>query len=136
MSQHAGDPQCTCGPGEVGWEALLDLLGDDVENFRRCLSDRLRLCLQPLSPSSQHRLKQLTDKHGSGKIYQVTGTVVASRDLDLNLAKGELVAVLSEADTRGDRRRWLVDAGGDDEPIRCSFFLKFFQVITNNLFRS
>lgn len=37
---------------------------------------------------------------------------MASRDLDLNLAKGELVAVLSEADTRGDRWRWLVDAGG------------------------
>lgn len=39
-------------------------------------------------------------------------TVVGSRDLDLNLAKGELVAVMSEADTRGDKRRWLVDAGG------------------------
>lgn len=67
---------------------------------------------QPLSPSSQRRLKQLTDKHGSGKIYQVMGTVVGSRDLDLNLAKGELVAVISEADSRGDKRRWLVDAGG------------------------
>lgn len=74
----------------------------------------VRLCLrpQPLSPSSQRRLKQLMDKHGSGKIYQVVGAAVASRDLDLNLAKGELVAVLSESDTRGDRRRWLVDAGG------------------------
>lgn len=67
---------------------------------------------QPLSPSSQRRLKQLTDKHGSGKIYQVVGTVVGSRDLDLNLAKGELVAIISEADSRGDKRRWLVDAGG------------------------
>lgn len=67
---------------------------------------------QPLSPSSQRRLKQLTDKHSSGKIYQVMGTVVGSRDLDLNLSKGELVAVISEADTRGDKRRWLVDAGG------------------------
>ncbi|XP_069566198.1 rho guanine nucleotide exchange factor 37 [Brachyistius frenatus] len=68
--------------------------------------------VQPLSPSSQRRLKQLMDKHGSGKIYQVMGAVVGSRDLDLNLAKGELVAVISEADTRGDKRRWLVDAGG------------------------
>ncbi|XP_034545135.1 rho guanine nucleotide exchange factor 37 [Notolabrus celidotus] len=67
---------------------------------------------QPLSPSSQHRLKQLTDKHGSGKIYQVVGTVVGSRDLDLNLAKGELVAIISQADTRGDKKRWLIDAGG------------------------
>ncbi|XP_053285465.1 rho guanine nucleotide exchange factor 37 [Pleuronectes platessa] len=68
--------------------------------------------VQPLSPSSQRRLKQLTDKHGSGKIYQVGGVVVGSRDLDLNLAKGELVAIISEMDTRGDKRRWLVDAGG------------------------
>nr|XP_046262373.1 rho guanine nucleotide exchange factor 37 isoform X4 [Scatophagus argus] len=68
--------------------------------------------VQPLSPSSQRRLKQLTEKHGSAKIYQVVGTVVGSRDLDLNLAKGELVAIVSEADSRGDKRRWLVDAGG------------------------
>lgn len=92
-----------------GQDGFIELM-TDVENFSL---RRLRLCLQPLSPSSRHRLKQLTDKHGSGQIHQVTGTVVAIRDLDLNLAKGELVAVISEADTRGDRRRWLVDAGGE-----------------------
>ncbi|XP_061092701.1 rho guanine nucleotide exchange factor 37 isoform X1 [Conger conger] len=68
--------------------------------------------VQPLSPSSQKRLKSLTEKHGSGKIYQLSGHVVGSRDLDLTLQRGELVAVLSEMDTRGDRRRWLVDTGG------------------------
>lgn len=52
---------------------------------------------------------------------------MASRDLDLNLAKGELVAVLSEADTRGDRRRWLVDAGGQ---TLCSW-VTFKQVVSN-----
>lgn len=41
--------------------------------------------------------------------------VVGSRDLDLSLLKGELVAVVSEADSRGDRRRWLVDAGGENQ---------------------
>lgn len=75
-------------------------------------------CLfQPLSPSSQRRLKQLTEKHGSGKIFQVMGMVAGSRELDLNLTKGELVAVISEADTRGDRRRWLVDAGGENQAL-------------------
>lgn len=81
-------------------------------SFSPVLSLKSLLSLQPLSPSSQRRLKQLTDKHGSGKIYQVTGAVVGSRDLDLSLAKGELVAIVSEADSRGDKRRWLVDAGG------------------------
>ncbi|XP_028272438.1 rho guanine nucleotide exchange factor 37 [Parambassis ranga] len=83
--------------------------------------------VQPLSPSSQRRLKQLTDKHGSGKIYQVMGTVVGSRDLDLNLAKGELVAVINEADTRGDKRRWLVDAGGRRGYVPSSKLIRYHQ---------
>lgn len=126
VSQHAGHPQRACGPGELGPAGTLR---------RRLLrrtrpSDRLRLRPQPLSPSSQRRLKQLMDKHGSGKIYQVVGTAVASRDLDLNLAKGDLVAVLSESDTRGDRRRWLVDAGGQ---TLCSW-LTFKLVVSQQLF--
>ncbi|XP_060904539.1 rho guanine nucleotide exchange factor 37 [Labrus mixtus] len=84
-----------------------------LETLCRGVQDTLNAPVdQPQSPSFQRRLKQLMDKHGSGKIYQVVGTVVGSRDLDLNLAKGELVAIISEADTRGDKRRWLVDAGG------------------------
>ncbi|XP_072251244.1 rho guanine nucleotide exchange factor 37 [Leuresthes tenuis] len=83
--------------------------------------------VQPLSPSSQHRLKQLTDKHGSGKIYKVTSTLVGSRDLDLNLTKGELVAVISEADTRGDKRRWLVDAGGRRGYVPSSKLIRYHQ---------
>ncbi|XP_047440342.1 rho guanine nucleotide exchange factor 37 [Mugil cephalus] len=83
--------------------------------------------VQPLSPSSQRRLKQLMDKHGSGKIYQVMATVVGSRDLDLSLAKGELVAVISEADTRGDKKRWLVDAGGRRGYAPASKLLRYHQ---------
>lgn len=67
---------------------------------------------QPVVTVSEKRLKQLMDRHGTEKLYQLVGPVVATRDLDLNLSKGELVAVISEMDTRGDRRRWLVDAGG------------------------
>ncbi|KAI3351416.1 hypothetical protein L3Q82_020271, partial [Scortum barcoo] len=82
---------------------------------------------KPLSPSSQRRLKQLMDKHGSGKIYQVMAAVVGSRDLDLNLAKGELVAIISEADSRGDKRRWLVDAGGRRGYVPSSKLIRYHQ---------
>ncbi|KAK3535843.1 hypothetical protein QTP70_021156 [Hemibagrus guttatus] len=68
--------------------------------------------VMPVVAVSEKRLKELMDKYGAEKLYQLTGPVVALRDLDLNLNKGELVAVISEMDTRGDRRRWLVDAGG------------------------
>nr|XP_040028935.1 rho guanine nucleotide exchange factor 37 isoform X2 [Gasterosteus aculeatus aculeatus]XP_040028936.1 rho guanine nucleotide exchange factor 37 isoform X2 [Gasterosteus aculeatus aculeatus]XP_040028937.1 rho guanine nucleotide exchange factor 37 isoform X2 [Gasterosteus aculeatus aculeatus] len=83
--------------------------------------------VQPLSPSSQRRLKQLMDKHGSGKIYKVIETVVGSRELDLNLARGELVAVISQADTRGDKRRWLVDAGGRRGYAASSKLIRYHQ---------
>lgn len=79
-------------------------------NYRVCVC--LYLICQPVTVVSEKRLKELMDRHGTAKLYQLTGPVVATRDLDLNLNKGELVAVISEMDTRGDRRRWLVDAGG------------------------
>ncbi|XP_068181293.1 rho guanine nucleotide exchange factor 37 isoform X2 [Antennarius striatus] len=68
--------------------------------------------IQPLSPSSRRRLQLLTEKHSSGRIFQVTAAVGGGRDLDLSLARGELVAVISQEDSRGDQKRWLVDAGG------------------------
>lgn len=108
-------PHSSLNPGAF-WEwAESAVLGGarSLETLCRSVEETLNApFVQPLSPSSQRRLKQLTDKHGSGKIYQVAAAVVGSRDLDLNLAKGELVAIISEADSRGDKRRWLVDAGG------------------------
>uniref|UniRef100_A0A8D3A288 Rho guanine nucleotide exchange factor 37 n=1 Tax=Scophthalmus maximus TaxID=52904 RepID=A0A8D3A288_SCOMX len=108
-------PHSSLSPGAFWeWAESMALEGARrLETLCRSVEDTLNApVVQPLSPSSQRRLKQLMDKHGSGKIWQAAAAVVSSRDLDLNLAKGELVAVISEMDTRGDRRRWLVDAGG------------------------
>ncbi|XP_036404297.1 rho guanine nucleotide exchange factor 37 [Megalops cyprinoides] len=100
-----------------------------LESLCRSLQEELNApIVQPLSPSSQKRLKVLTEKHGSGKIYQLTGHVVGSRDLDLTLQRGELVGVLSEMDTRGDRRRWLVDAGGPRGYVPASKLQRYHQV--------
>ncbi|CAB1337078.1 unnamed protein product [Coregonus sp. 'balchen'] len=67
-------------------------------------------------------------QHGSGKIYQLTGHVVGTRDLDLSLNRGELVAIISEMDTRGDRRRWLVDAGGPRGYVPSPKLVRYHQV--------
>lgn len=83
---------------------------------------------QPVVAVSEKQLKGLMDKYSAEKLYQLTGPVVALRDLDLNLNKGDLVAVISEMDTRGDRRRWLVDAGG----IRYSSSLNTTLMITRS----
>lgn len=81
--------------------------------------------VQPVVTVSEKRLKQLMDRHGTEKLYQLVGPVVATRDLDLNLSKGELVAVISEMDTRGDRRRWLVDAGGPRGYVPASKLIRY-----------
>lgn len=71
------------------------------------------LFLQVDGTFPEKRLKELIDRHGTEKLYQLTGSVVATRDLDLTLNTGELVALISKMDARGDERRWLVDAGGN-----------------------
>ncbi|XP_041918012.1 rho guanine nucleotide exchange factor 37 [Alosa sapidissima] len=87
--------------------------GRSLESLCQSVQDELNApIVQPLSSPAQKRLKALLVRHSRDKIYQLTGPVVGARDLDLTLSKGELVAVVSEMDTRGDRRRWLVDAGG------------------------
>ncbi|KAG7329337.1 hypothetical protein KOW79_007511 [Hemibagrus wyckioides] len=84
-----------------------------LEKLCQSVQDELNApIVQPVVAVSERQLKGLMDKYGAEKLYQLTGPVVALRDLDLNLNKGNLVAVISEMDTRGDRRRWLVDAGG------------------------
>ncbi|XP_064184107.1 rho guanine nucleotide exchange factor 37 [Anguilla rostrata] len=100
-----------------------------LESLCRSMEEEMNApIVQPLSPASQKRLKSLTEKHGSGKIYQLSSHVAGSRDLDLSLQRGELVAVLSEMDTRGDRRRWLVDAGGPRGYAPSSKLVRYHQV--------
>ncbi|CAL9707491.1 unnamed protein product [Knipowitschia caucasica] len=66
----------------------------------------------PVHPCWALRYQQLCLKHQKERVFEVTAGVVGRGELDLSLIRGELVAVVSERDSRGDRRRWLVDAGG------------------------
>nr|XP_032650293.1 rho guanine nucleotide exchange factor 37 isoform X1 [Chelonoidis abingdonii] len=68
--------------------------------------------VQPLSPAEERRVLSLVSKHGPEKLYQVTSNISGSRDLDLTLQRGQIVALLHEMDTKGNTNRWLVDTGG------------------------
>ncbi|XP_026859372.2 rho guanine nucleotide exchange factor 37 [Electrophorus electricus] len=89
--------------------------------------------VQAPGAEAEKRLKALVGRHGQEKIYQLTRPVVATRDLDLSLNKGELVAVLSQMDTRGDRRRWLVDAGGPRGYVPANKLTSYHQVTAGPL---
>ncbi|XP_069507505.1 rho guanine nucleotide exchange factor 37 [Ambystoma mexicanum] len=66
---------------------------------------------QSLSPKSEKRVLSLVKKHGPDKIYHVTGNINGSKELDLTLQRGHIVALLQDMDTKGNKQRWLVDDG-------------------------
>ncbi|XP_009959024.1 PREDICTED: rho guanine nucleotide exchange factor 37, partial [Leptosomus discolor] len=67
---------------------------------------------QPLNPAEERKVLSLVSKHGPEKLYQVTSNINGSKDLDLTLQRGQIVALLQSVDTKGNTSRWLVDAGG------------------------
>ncbi|KAM4764181.1 rho guanine nucleotide exchange factor 37 isoform 1-T1 [Cyanocitta cristata] len=67
---------------------------------------------QPLTPAEERKVLSLVSKHGPDKLYQVTSNISGHKDLDLTLLRGQVVALLQSADTKGNTSRWLVDAGG------------------------
>ncbi|XP_069100712.1 rho guanine nucleotide exchange factor 37 isoform X1 [Pleurodeles waltl] len=75
---------------------------------------------QSLSPKSEKLVLSLVKKHGPDKIYQVTGNISGSKELDLTLQRGHIVALLQDMDTKGNKHRWLVDAGGSRGYVPCA----------------
>ncbi|POI20503.1 hypothetical protein CIB84_015750, partial [Bambusicola thoracicus] len=67
---------------------------------------------QPLNPAEERKVLSLVSKHGPDKLYQVTSNISGSKDMDLTLQRGQIVALLQSVDTKGNTGRWLVDAGG------------------------
>ncbi|XP_010220905.1 PREDICTED: rho guanine nucleotide exchange factor 37 [Tinamus guttatus] len=67
---------------------------------------------QPLTPAEERKVHSLVSRHGPDKLYQVTSNISGSKDLDLTLQRGQIVALLQSMDTKGNTSRWLVDAGG------------------------
>ncbi|NXT25851.1 ARH37 factor, partial [Syrrhaptes paradoxus] len=67
---------------------------------------------EPLNPAEERKVLSLVSKHGADKLYQVTRNISGSKDLDLTLQRGQIVALLQSVDTKGNTSRWLVDAGG------------------------
>uniref|UniRef100_A0A7M4EIJ4 Rho guanine nucleotide exchange factor 37 n=1 Tax=Crocodylus porosus TaxID=8502 RepID=A0A7M4EIJ4_CROPO len=68
--------------------------------------------VQSLSPAEERRVLSLVSKHSPDKLYQVISNISGSKDLDLTLQRGQIVALLHGMDTKGNTNRWLVDAGG------------------------
>uniref|UniRef100_H3AMS2 Rho guanine nucleotide exchange factor 37 n=1 Tax=Latimeria chalumnae TaxID=7897 RepID=H3AMS2_LATCH len=99
------------------WQVIEEILEESnkqLSSFRETFETAMPTpVIQPLSPFGKTKLQSLVEKHGPNKIFQVTCNIIGSKDLDLTLQKGEFVAVLQNTDIKGNKQRWLVDAGGN-----------------------
>ncbi|XP_053319331.1 rho guanine nucleotide exchange factor 37 [Spea bombifrons] len=76
--------------------------------------------IQDNNPAMERRVQQLLDRYEAEKLYQVTQNVSGSRNMDLTAQRGDVVAVLQVSDTKGNKNRWLVDAGGSRGYLPCN----------------
>ncbi|XP_078087208.1 rho guanine nucleotide exchange factor 37 isoform X2 [Mustelus asterias] len=81
-----------------------------LENFCQIFESIMEQTVE--QPYDEDKLEILLKKHSPDKIYQVTNNISGNKELDLTLQRGDLVALLQAADTKGNTSRWLVDSGG------------------------
>lgn len=66
---------------------------------------------QEYTPATERQIQQLLQRYKAEKLYQVVSSFASSKEMELSLSRGDVVAVIQLADTRGNRNRWLVDTG-------------------------
>ncbi|XP_072002307.1 rho guanine nucleotide exchange factor 37 isoform X2 [Engystomops pustulosus] len=71
-------------------------------------------------PVIERQIQQLLKRHSPQKLYQVISAVKGTRDMELTLSRGDVVAVIQYADTKGNKNRWLVDTGGLRGYVPCN----------------
>ncbi|XP_075065709.1 rho guanine nucleotide exchange factor 37 [Mixophyes fleayi] len=76
--------------------------------------------IQEHTPALGRQIQQLLQHYGPKKLYQVVSNVKGSREVELTLSRGAVVAVIQFADSKGSKNRWLVDTGGSRGYVPCS----------------
>ncbi|KAG9490654.1 hypothetical protein GDO78_006135 [Eleutherodactylus coqui] len=71
-------------------------------------------------PVIEHQIQQLLKRYSPQKLYQVMSAVKGTREMELTVSRGDVVAVMQFADTKGNKSRWLVDTGGLRGYVPCS----------------
>ncbi|XP_066470262.1 rho guanine nucleotide exchange factor 37 isoform X2 [Tiliqua scincoides] len=103
-------------PAADFWKMVMDTLSQSEDQLRSFCKKFETLppspVVQPLNSAEERKVLSLANKHGADKLYQVTSNISGSKDMDLTLQRGQIVALLHSMDTKGNTNRWLVDSGG------------------------
>ncbi|KAH0629698.1 hypothetical protein JD844_011972 [Phrynosoma platyrhinos] len=105
-------PVFICGALQWLGRILVSFVTIQRDLAKQVLQETEEAIVQPLNATEERKVLLLVNKHGSDKLYQVTSNINGSKDMDLTLQRGQVVALLHDKDTKGNPNRWLVDTGG------------------------
>ncbi|XP_068133229.1 LOW QUALITY PROTEIN: rho guanine nucleotide exchange factor 37 [Hyperolius riggenbachi] len=92
-------------------QQLVPQLNEFIKKFEEETSS-IPITQQELNPATERQIQQLLQRYGPTKLYQVVTGFSSTKEMELSLGRGDVVAAIQLADTRGNRNRWLVDSGG------------------------
>lgn len=87
---------------------MISQLGEFIQKFEE---ESLPPPEHEYTPATERQIQQLLQRYKAEKLYQVVSSFASSREMEISLSRGDVVAVIQLADTRGNRNRWLVDTG-------------------------
>ncbi|XP_056430722.1 rho guanine nucleotide exchange factor 37 [Hyla sarda] len=122
--EHSSQMQCSTVPEPQFRKWVEDCISYSIlqlNEFTKKFEEQLPVPVpQEHLPIIERQVQQLLKQYSPQKLYQVMSAVKSTREMELTLRRGEVVAVIQFADTKGSQTRWLVDTGGLRGYVPCS----------------
>ncbi|XP_018408544.1 PREDICTED: rho guanine nucleotide exchange factor 37 [Nanorana parkeri] len=112
---HASEMQCCMAAEEnfKRWvnDSICQMVSQLSEFIKIFEEESLPPIVQEHTPATQRHIQQLLQRYKADKLFQVVSSFASYREMELSLSRGDVVAVIQLADTKGNKNRWLVDTG-------------------------
>ncbi|XP_073507441.1 rho guanine nucleotide exchange factor 37 [Phyllobates terribilis] len=122
--EHSSQMQCNTAPEPQfqKWvEVCIHQSISQISEFTKSFQEPLPVPIsQEHIPAIERQIQQLLKSYSPNKLFQVMSAVKSTRDMELTLSRGDVVAVIQFADVSGNKSRWLVDTGGSRGYVLCS----------------
>ncbi|XP_073431289.1 rho guanine nucleotide exchange factor 37 isoform X1 [Dendrobates tinctorius] len=122
--EHSSQMQCSTAPEPQFRKWVEDCIHhsiSQISEFTKSFQEPLQVPIsQEHIPVIERQIQQLLKRYSPNKLYQVMSNVKSTREMELTLSRGDVVAVIQCADVSGNKNRWLVDTGVSRGYILCS----------------
>ncbi|KAM4037039.1 rho guanine nucleotide exchange factor 37 [Anomaloglossus baeobatrachus] len=121
--EHSSQMQCSTAPEPQFSKWVEDCILysiSQLSEFTKKFDEQLPVPIpQEQIPTIERQIQQLLKSYSPNKLFQVMRDVKGSREMELTLSRGDVVAVIQFADASGSKYRWLVDTGGSRGYVAC-----------------